>query len=44
MIMIIMEGQGVGGHLGDESCPSLFFFFLRWSQMVLKQCDFRAVL
>ena len=25
--MIIMEGQGVGGQVGDESSPSLFFFF-----------------
>ena len=38
-----MEGQGVGGHVGDEFSPSLFFF-LRGSQMVSKQCDSRAVL
>ena len=25
--MIIMEGRGVGGHVGDESSPSLCFFF-----------------
>ena len=28
-----MEGQGVGGHVGDESSPSLSFFFhdgLKW--------------
>ena len=25
--MSIMEGQGVGGHVGDESSPSLCFFF-----------------
>ena len=37
-IMIITEGQGVGGHVGDESSSSLFFF-----NEGLK-CDFRAVL
>ena len=36
-IMIIMEGQGVGGHVGDDCV--LFFFFSRWSQMVLTECD-----
>ena len=31
-IMIITEGQGVGGHVGDESSPSLCFFHdgLKW--------------
>ena len=44
--MNIMEGQGVGGHVGDESSPSLclVFSFSRSSQMVLTQCDSRAVL
>ena len=26
-ITIIMEGQGVGGHVGDEPSPFFFFFF-----------------
>ena len=33
-IMIITEGQGVGGHVGDEFSLSLFIFFfndgLKW--------------
>ena len=32
--MNITEGQGVGGHVGDESSPYLCFFSRR-SQMVL---------
>ena len=37
--MCIMEGQGVGGHVGDVSvfCVNLL---PRWSEMVLTQCDF----
>ena len=38
-IMIITEGQGVGGHAGDASSSSLFFFFYEGLK-----CDFRAVL
>ena len=30
-----MEGQGAGGHVGDESCSSLFFFFFHDG---LKRC------
>ena len=44
VIMIIMEGQGVGGHVGDESSTSLCFFISRWSQMLLTQRDFFEVL
>ena len=40
-IMINMEGQGVGGHVGDESSPSLCFS--PWSQMVLTQYDSRVL-
>ena len=43
-IMIIMECQGVGGHVGDESSPSLCFFFTMVSNGVVTQCDSRAVL
>ena len=42
-MMIFMEGQGVGGHVGDESSPSLCFFS-RWFQNVSTQCDSRALL
>ena len=42
MVMCFMEGQGVDGHVGDDF---LCFFYLlpRWEEMVLTQCDSRAV-
>ena len=35
--------SGCGWHVGDESSPVSVFFFSRWSQMVLKHCDFRVL-
>ena len=39
--MCFMEGQGVDGHVRDD-----FFVYLlpRWFEMVLTQCDSRALL
>ena len=44
--MCFMEGQGVDGHVGDDFLSSRFFVYLlpRWFEMVLAQCDSRAVL
>ena len=39
-VMNIMEGQGVGGHVGDESSP--FFFFSTVSNG-FEICDFRVL-
>ena len=41
--MCFMEGQGVDGHVGDDFCVFVFIFS-RWFEMVLTQCDSRAVL
>ena len=35
-----MEGQGVGGHVGDDFFCFCVFLLPRWSEMVLTQCDF----
>ena len=43
--MCVMEGQGVDGNVGDDFlCFFVFIFFHEWFEMVLAQCDFRAVL
>ena len=43
--MRVMEGRGVDGHVGDDFlCCFMFIFFLVGFEMVLTQCDSRAVL
>ena len=42
--MCFMEGQGVDGHVGDDFCVFCVYLLPRWFEMVLTQCDFRAVL
>ena len=42
--MCFMEGQGVDGHVGDVFCVFRVYLLPRWFEMVLTQCDFRAVL
>ena len=43
--MCFMEGQGVDGHVGDVFCVVFCVYLLpRWFEMVLTQCDSRAVL
>ena len=41
--MCFMEGQGVDGHVGDDFFV-LFYVLPRRFEMVLTQCDSRAVL
>ena len=43
--MCFMEGQGVDGHVGDDFFVLFYVYLLpRWFEMVLTQCDLRAVL
>ena len=42
--MCFMEGQDVDGHVGDDFLLFYFCLLPRWFEMVLTQCDSRAVL